>query len=258
MKPMFERYAAPWISRKMNHVHPLYSRMLKFAGIGESSLEHELLDLIKAQTDPTIAPYAKEGEVAIRLTTRAASQEEADGKLEPLEHEIRGRLGQHIYAADDVTLEHEIVRILSGRKQLLTAAESCTGGLLSNMITSVPGSSTVYRGGIICYSNELKHKLLNVPMNILEGPNAPGAISSETAKLLAEQVLEQAGADYSLAITGVAGPDSSEGKPMGLVYVGIASKGAETRVEKLQLTGNRDTIKWRAAKNALYQLWKLL
>lgn len=258
MKLMFERYATPWIEAKMNHVHPLFSRMLKFAGIGESSLEHELLDLIQVQTDPTIAPYAKEGEVAIRLTTRAASQEEADAKLEPLELEIRRRLGQHIYAADDVTLEQAIVRILSDRKQLLAAAESCTGGLLSNMLTSVPGSSAVYRGGIICYSNELKHKLLNVPMSVLEGPDAPGAISGETAKLLAEQTLELTGSDYAVAITGVAGPDTSEGKPVGLVYVGIASTGAQTLVERLQLTGNRDAIKRRAAKSALYQMWKLL
>ncbi|MCR8630736.1 competence/damage-inducible protein A [Paenibacillus radicis (ex Xue et al. 2023)] len=258
MKPMFERYAAPWISAKMNHVHPLYSRMLKFAGIGESSLEHELLDLIEAQTDPSIAPYAKEGEVAIRLTTRAASVEEANLKLDPVELEIRSRLGQFVYASEDVTLEQEIVRILSARKQLLAAAESCTGGLFSNMLTSVPGSSAVYRGGIICYSNMLKHKLLNVPMNVLEGPGAPGAISGETAKLLAEQMLVQADSDYAVAITGVAGPDSSEGKPVGLVYVGIARKQGETVVEQLQLTGNRDSIKWRAAKSALYKLWKLL
>ncbi|MDF2961755.1 MAG: damage-inducible protein CinA [Paenibacillus sp.] len=258
MKPMFERYAAPWISSKMNQVNPLFSRMLKFAGIGESSLEHELLDLIEKQTDTTIAPYAKEGEVAIRLTARAATRDEAERKFEPIEREIRSRLGQHIYAAEDVTLEQEIVRIMSGRKLLLAAAESCTGGLFSNMLTSVSGSSAVYRGGIICYSNELKHKLLGVPMDVLEGPEAPGAISREAAQLLAEQMLEQAGSDYAVAITGVAGPDPSEGKPVGLVYIGIARKDGETAVEQLQLSGNRDSIKWRASKSALYQLWKLL
>ncbi|TDF98156.1 competence/damage-inducible protein A [Paenibacillus piri] len=258
MKPMFERYAAAWISSKMNQAQPLFSRMLKFAGIGESSLEHELLDLIERQSDPTIAPYAKEGEVAIRLTTRAATQAEADLKLDPVEREIRGRLGQHIYAAEDVTLEQEIVRILSGRKLLLAAAESCTGGLFSDMITSVPGSSAVYRGGIVCYTNELKHKLLGVPMDVLEGPDAPGAVSSETARQLAEQMREQAGSDYAVSITGVAGPDSSEGKPVGLVYVGVARKQGDTVVERLQLSGNRASIKWRAAKSALYQLWKLL
>jgi nicotinamide-nucleotide amidase len=258
MKPMFERYASPWISSKMSHVQPLFSRMLKFAGIGESSLEHELLDLINAQTDPTIAPYAKEGEVAIRLTTRASTQEDADGKLNPVEQEIRRRLGQHIYASDDVTIENEIVRILTLRKQTVSAAESCSGGLFGNLMTAVSGSSEVYKGGIICYSNALKHKLLNVPMTVLEGENAPGAVSGETAVILADEMLKQADTDYAVSITGVAGPNSSEGKPAGLVYIAVAHKGGQTAVERHQLSGNRDSIKLRAAKSALYQLWKLL
>jgi nicotinamide-nucleotide amidase len=258
MKPMFERYAAPWISSKMSGVHPLFSRMLKFAGIGESSLEHELLDLIKAQTDPTLAPYAKDGEVTIRLTTRAVSQAEADDKLEPMELEIRNRLGKHIYAAVDVPLEWEIVRVMSERNLLLAAAESCTGGLFSDMVTAVPGSSAMYRGGIVCYSNLLKHKLLNDPMNILEGPGSPGAVSEEAAKVLAENMHSQADSDYAVAITGVAGPHESEGKPVGLVYIAIASKQGKTVLERLQLSGNRETIKLRAAKAAMYQIWQLL
>ncbi|SFL44799.1 nicotinamide-nucleotide amidase [Paenibacillus sp. 1_12] len=258
MKPMFTHYAAPWIASRMNGVNPLFSRMLKFAGIGESSLEHELLDLIHAQTDPTIAPYAKESEVTIRITTRASSQEEADMKLQPLELEIRRRLGDYIYASIDVPIEQEVIRIMNERKLLLTAAESCTGGLLSNLLTSIPGSSAVFRGGIVCYSNMLKNKLLDVPMSILEGAGAPGAVSAETAGILAEQMRLQADADYAVAITGVAGPDESEGKPVGLVYLAIACKEGQPVVERLQLSGNRDHIKLRAAKAALYQLWKRL
>jgi nicotinamide-nucleotide amidase len=258
MKPMFERYAAPWIASKLSGVSPLFSRMLKFAGIGESSLEHELLDLIQAQTDPTIAPYAKDSEVTIRLTTRAVSQEEADGKLEPMEQEIRQRLGTHIYAVVDVPIEREILGIMSERKLLLAAAESCTGGLLSDLLTAAPGSSGVFRGGIVCYSNLLKHKLLGIPMNMLEGEAAPGAISSETAELLAGNMRQLADTDYAVAITGVAGPEESEGKPVGLVYIAIARKEGQPIIHKLQLSGNRETIKLRAAKAALYQLWRLL
>ncbi|OXM84742.1 competence/damage-inducible protein A [Paenibacillus rigui] len=258
MKPMFEHYAAPWIASKLEGVAPLFSRMLKFAGIGESALEHELLDLIKAQTDPTIAPYAKEGEVAIRITTRAASQAEADRKLEPMEQEIRRRLSQHIYASDDVTLEYEIVRSMRGRGLTLAAAESCTGGRLSDMLTAIPGSSAVFEGSIVCYTNAWKHKLLGVPMSVLEGPEAPGAVSDETARLLAENLLKQSTADFALSITGVAGPDESEGKPVGLVYVAVATKNGTTVSKKLQLAGNRESIKLRAAKSALYQLWQLL
>ncbi|NHN28308.1 competence/damage-inducible protein A [Paenibacillus agricola] len=258
MKPMFERYAAPWIASKLQGVRPLYSRMLKFAGIGESTLEHELLDLIQAQTDPTIAPYAKDSEVTIRLTTRAASQDEADSKLDPTEHEIRQRLGAHIYAVSDIPIEREVIRILNERKLLLAAAESCTGGLFSDLVTAVPGSSSVYRGGIVCYSNMLKNKLLDVPMHILEGAGSPGAVSAETAERLAENMRRLADADYAVAITGVAGPDESEGKPVGLVYIAIACKNGAAILEKLQLSGNRDHIKLRAAKAAFYQLWKRL
>ena len=258
MKPMFESYAAPWIASQIGGLQPLYSRMLKFAGIGESALEHELLDLIRAQTDPTIAPYAKEGEVAIRITTRSSSQAEADNKLEPLEQEIRRRLGAHIYANVDVTLEQEILRLLNERGQRLAAAESCTGGLLSDMITAIPGSSSVYQGGIVCYTNGWKHKLLGVPEEVLEGPEAPGAVSDETARLLAGNLLRQAEVDYAVAITGVAGPGESEGKPVGLVYVAVARKDGETVSKKLQLSGNRESIKLRAAKSALYLLWQQL
>ncbi|ULL17266.1 competence/damage-inducible protein A [Paenibacillus sp. H1-7] len=258
MKPMFERYAAPWIASKMEGVYPLYSRMLKFAGIGESLLEHELLDLIKDQTDPTIAPYAKEGEVAIRLTTRSASKAEADAKLDPVESEIRKRLGLYIYANEDVSIEQQMVGIMRERSLKLAVAESCTGGLLSDMLTAVPGSSAVFQGGIVCYTNEWKHRLLGVPQAVLEGAGAPGAVSDVTARLLADNLLKQSGTDYSIAITGVAGPDESEGKPVGLVYVAVAKRDHETVVQQLQLSGSREMIKLRAARSALYQLWKLL
>ncbi|WP_028550497.1 competence/damage-inducible protein A [Paenibacillus sp. UNC451MF] len=258
MKPMFERYAAAWISSKMTGVHPLYSRMLKFAGIGESLLEHELIDLVQVQSDPTIATYAKEGEVAVRLTTRSATREEAEQKLSPVETEIRQRLGQHIYANEDVTLEEEIIRLMKVRGLQLAVAESCTGGLVSDLLTAVSGSSSVFQGGIVVYTNEWKHRLLGIPMDVLEGNDAPGAISDVTARMLAENLLEQSGTDYAVAITGVAGPGESEGKPVGLVYVAVAQKGGATALKQLQLTGNREMIKLRAAKSALYQLWQLL
>ncbi|WP_282941937.1 competence/damage-inducible protein A [Paenibacillus sp. RC67] len=258
MKPMFERYAAAWISSKMEGVQPLYSRMLKFAGIGESLLEHELLDLVQVQSDPTMATYAKEGEVAVRLTTRSATWEEAELKLAPMETEIRSRLGQHIYANEDVTLEEEIIRLMKEKQQRLAVAESCTGGLVSDLLTAVTGSSSVFQGGIVVYTNEWKHRLLGVPMDVLEGKDAPGAISDVTARRLAENLLAQSGTDYAVAITGVAGPGESEGKPVGLVYIAVAHKQGETALKQLQLTGNREMIKLRAAKSALYQLWQLL
>ncbi|MEC0265195.1 competence/damage-inducible protein A [Paenibacillus anseongense] len=258
MKPMFTNYAVPWLRAVMHDEVPLYSKMLKFAGIGESNLEHQLIDLIQAQSDPTIAPYAKEGEVTIRLTTRAQTAEEGERKLFATEQEIRSRLGQHIYADQDVPIETIVLKMLDERKLSLAVAESCTGGLLSDLITSIPGSSSSFLGGIICYSNALKHKLLGVPMDVLEGEGAPGAVSSETAVILAENLLTTTGSDFGISVTGVAGPGSSEGKPVGLVYIGFAQKNAETQVITLQLSGNRELIKHRSAKSALYHLWKQL
>lgn len=258
MKPMFTKYAVPWLRTIMKDEVPLYSKMLKFAGIGESNLEHQLIDLIQGQSDPTIAPYAKEGEVTIRLTTRAHSADEGERKLFDTEQEIRSRLGQHIYADQDVPIETMVVKMLDERKLSLAVAESCTGGLLSDLITSIPGSSNSFLGGIICYSNALKHKLLGVPMEVLEGEGAPGAVSSETAVILAESLLTTTGSDFGISVTGVAGPGTSEGKPVGLVYIGFAQKNAETEVITLQLSGNRESIKHRSAKSALYHLWKQL
>ncbi|MNI54528.1 Nicotinamide-nucleotide amidohydrolase PncC [compost metagenome] len=157
-----------------------------------------------------------------------------------------------------MAIEHVIIQMLRDKKLTLAVAESCSGGMLSDFLTAVPGSSEAFLGGIVCYTNHLKHKLLDVPMELLEGDGAPGAVSAETADVLATQLLSITGSDYAIAITGVAGPSMSEGKPVGLVYVAIACKGQSVQVDKLQLSGNRESIKLRASKTALYQLWKQL
>ncbi|RCX12701.1 nicotinamide-nucleotide amidase [Fontibacillus phaseoli] len=259
MKPMYEKQAKPWIMQHvLTHEEPLYSKMLKFAGIGESGLETKLLDLVENQSDPTVAPYAKESEVTIRISTKARTEREAMEKLDKLEAEIGSRLPNHLYASEDVPIEKTIVDMMTERGLTLSAAESCTGGLLMQSITSIPGSATVFLGGIVCYSNAMKEKLLNVPHELLEGDDAPGAVSAETAKVLAEQVRMIADTDFGLSITGVAGPGYSERKPVGLVYIGISRRGGDTAVYELNLKGNRDTIRLRSAKTVLYHLWKQL
>jgi len=259
MKPMFEHQAKPWILKHvLTSEMPVFSRMLKFAGVGESALETKLLDLIQAQSDPTVAPYAKEGEVTIRISTKAANEQEAAVKLDAMEREIASRLPEHLYANVDEPIEKTILDLMASRGLTLSAAESCTGGLLMEMFTALPGSSAVFTGGIVCYSNAMKEKLLNVPHDLLEGENAPGAVSSETAKVLAEQVRLTVGTDIGLSITGVAGPAHSERKPVGLVYVAIAREGADTAVFELNLKGNREIIRLRAVKSLLYQLWRVL
>ncbi|MEC2344308.1 competence/damage-inducible protein A [Paenibacillus barengoltzii] len=259
MKPMFEHQAKPWILKHvLTSEMPIFSRMLKFAGVGESALETKLLDLIQAQSDPTVAPYAKEGEVTIRISTKAANEQEAAVKLDAMEREIASRLPEHLYANVDEPIEKTILDLMASRGLTLSAAESCTGGLLMEMFTALPGSSAVFTGGIVCYSNEMKEKLLNVPHDLLEGEGAPGAVSAETAKVLAEQVRLTVGTDFGLAITGVAGPAYSERKPVGLVYIAIAREGADTAVFELNLKGNREIIRLRAVKSLFYQLWRVL
>ncbi|RKP55528.1 competence/damage-inducible protein A [Cohnella endophytica] len=258
MKPMFDNDGSAWLKERLGQSFALHSVMLKFAGIGESGLEDLLIDLIREQQDPTIAPYAKEGEVAIRVSTKATDAEEAARKLEGTLNAIRGRTSAYLYAEEDLTLEATVVRELTRRQLTLTLAESCTGGLVSELITTIPGSAVVYLGGIVTYSNAMKMRQLGVPEALLEGLDAPGAISAETAVAMAEGMRAVADSDFALSITGNAGPAAAEEKPVGLVYVGLAERGRETRVEKLQLSGDREGIRLRAAKRALYMLWQSL
>ncbi|AZK47724.1 competence/damage-inducible protein A [Paenibacillus lentus] len=257
--PMFQNQAKTWILQQvLTHEKPIYSKMLKFAGIGESALETRVIDLIEKQSDPTVAPYAKESEVTLRITTKADSESEAMAKLDTLEKEIASRLGDHLYATGDIPIEKTIIDMLTELNLTVSCAESCTGGLLMETLTSIPGSGAVFQGGIVCYSNEMKEKLLHVPHDLLEGENAPGAVSAETAKVLAEQVRMIVDTDFGLSITGVAGPGYSERKPVGLVYIGISRREHDTLVLELNLKGNRETIRTRSAKTILYHLWKQL
>lgn len=259
LMPMFEQQAKPWLMQHvLTHEQPIYSKMLKFAGIGESSLDERLQDLITAQTDPTIALYAKEGEVTVRTSTKAPSESEAMDKLDGLEAKIRERASAFMYASEDVPIEKVIVDLMADRGWTLSAAESCTGGLVMESLTSVPGSATMFRGGVVCYTNEMKEKLVHVPHGLLEGEGAPGAVSREVAEVLAEHVRMITDSDFGLSVTGVAGPGYAERKPVGLVYIGLAERGKETEVHELHLQGNRETIRIRATKALLYRLWRRL
>ncbi|MFC4775321.1 competence/damage-inducible protein A [Paenibacillus sp. GCM10023252] len=258
MKPMFDGPVKEWLRKLLGDEKPLYSRLLKFAGIGESTLEDKLLDLIEAQTDPTIAPYAKEGEVAIRVSTKAASLTEANVRIDATVSAIQARVGDHLYAEENIPLEEAVVRLLRAGQQKLASAESCSGGLFSELITNVPGSSGEYIGGVVTYTNQMKHVMLGIPMSQLEGEDAPGAISESTAALMAERIREMTNSDYGVSLTGVAGPAESEGKPVGLVYFAIAQRGKATIVHTTHLSGNRSMIRLRAVKAVLYRLWQAI
>ncbi len=258
LKAMLDEAGDEWLRAVLGNIKPLYSRILKFCGIGESNLEHLLLDLIEQQGETTIAPYAKEGEVTIRVSVKADSEAEANIKIDQTVEQIKLKAGQFLYAERDVPIEVVIIDLLRGSKRTLASAESCTGGLFAEMITSIPGSSGEFAGGVVTYTNVMKHTLLDIPLDVLEGDGAPGAVSERTAKLMAENIRQQADADFGISFTGVAGPAQSENKAVGLVYCALAQKGKETQVYELKLSGNRSMIRLRAVNAALYRLWQSL
>ncbi|MEJ8548345.1 competence/damage-inducible protein A [Brevibacillus borstelensis] len=247
--PMVDRYVMPYLIGLLPEQQVFHSHVLRFYGIGESALEEQLLDLIESQENPTIAPYAKEFEVTLRITARAKTVAEAEKLIEPVEREIHNRLGEFIYANGETSLHEVLVNELKQSGRTIACAESCTGGKVASLITSVPGSSSVLRGGIVCYTNDAKRELVDIPQDVLD---TDGAVSRHTAQLLAENVRKKLRATCGISVTGVAGPDPSEGKPVGLVYIGVAVEGMPTVVKELRLAGRRHAIVGRAAKFALF------
>jgi nicotinamide-nucleotide amidase len=247
MKGMFEETLEPLIKEWSEG--SIISRTLWFTGIGESALAEKVQDLLDA-SDPTVAPLAGQGKVRLRITTRAATTEEAEEKIAPVADEVLSRLGDYYFGEDDETLESAIGKLLTGRGETLALAESCTGGLLAKRLTDRAGSSAFFTEGLVTYSNEAKERLLGVPHELLV---EHGAVSEPVAKAMAEGVRKIAGTDYGLSVTGVAGPDGgTEEKPVGLVFVGI-SDAEGTVAELLDLSAwrrSREAIRERSANRA--------
>ena len=247
MKSMFGETLEPLIRARSQG--SIVSKTLHFAGIGESALAEKVQEFLDA-TDPTVAPLAGQGRVRLRITTRAATEEDAREKISPVEKEIVARLADYYFGEGNETLEGTVARLLSERGATLALAESCTGGLLAKRLTDMPGSSKYLAEGLVTYSNESKERLLGVPHGlILEH----GAVSEPVAREMAEGARRGSGADYGLSVTGIAGPDGgTEEKPVGLVFIGI-SDSEDTYAEKLDLTAwarSRDSIRERSTNRA--------
>ncbi|MDQ1146672.1 nicotinamide-nucleotide amidase [Bacillus sp. SORGH_AS 510] len=251
MEPMFLQYGASALSSKAQSNEKIVSRVLRFFGIGEAALETEIMDLIDAQSNPTIAPLAGDGEVTLRLTAKHTNEEIAISLLDEVEAKISQRVGEFLYGYDQTSLLAELTKLLKDKKLTITAAESLTGGMFQQGLTSISGASSVFNGGVVCYSNEVKQQVLQVNQETLE---KHGAVSEQCAYELAENVARIFCTDIGISFTGVAGPDEVEGKPVGTVYVGIAVKGMPTMVEKLTLSGTREAIRNRAVKYGSYFL----
>ena len=259
LKPMVLNQLLP----KLMTGAKLYSRVLRFFGIGESQLVTILADLIDQQTDPTLAPYAKTGEVTLRLSTKAVSQEKADQALDILENQILNRQTFEGHSLRDIcygygeetSLASVVVEELKKRQKSITAAESLTAGLFQATLADFSGVSAVFNGGFVTYSLEEKSKMLDISEQELK---EHGVVSEFTARKMAEQARFKTQSDYGVSLTGVAGPDSIEGHPAGTVFIGLAhAKGTE--VIKANIAGrSRADVRHIAVMHAFNLVRKAL
>ena len=245
--PMFEQSIYPYLKSLQTGV--LYSEMVKLCGIGESKAETMIADLIGGQTNPTIAPYAKTGEVHFRVTAKADSIDQGKRLVAPIVKELWTRFSSNIYTTcENETLEDTVVKLLQKHHLTLTTAESCTAGLLTGRIVNVPGASAVLNEGFITYSNEAKQKYLKVSAETLK---KFGAVSKETASEMASGALLASGSNISAAVTGLAGPDGgSDKKPVGLVFIACALND-KIIVKEFRFKGNRQKIREATVVQAL-------
>lgn len=251
MEPMLQETVIPYLEKKSDST--IISRVMRFHGIGESVLEEELNDLISKQTNPTIAPLAKMGDVTIRITAKAKDKLTARNTIKPIEEEIKRRVGQYLYGFDNDTIERIVAKLLFKSKKTISIAESCTGGLMAHKLTNIPGISQYFNMGIVSYSNSSKHDLLNVREETIR---KYGAVSEQTAREMAEGVRQCSNSDIGVSITGIAGPDGGTiGKPVGLVYLGYSDSDT-SYVEKHIFKGDRLDIKERSANYALHLVRK--
>lgn len=254
MEAMFQKNVFPFLSQKSNC--KIISKHLYLYGIGESKVEEMLEDKMKNYENPSIAPYAQNGNLMIRITSRAKSEEEALEMIEPVLSEIQELFKQYVFSVDIASIEESLVKSLKENNMKIACAESCTGGMIAKRITDISGSSDVFDLGVVTYGNNMKEKLLSVNQDTLI---KKGAVSKEVAKEMALGALRLSGADIAVSTTGIAGPGGgSKEKPVGLVYIALAHKEG-VHVEK-HFFGRgrkqeREQIRMHASSTALKMAW---
>lgn len=252
LEPLFLEQVAPFLKSRSEFV--MKSKVLRLFGSGESSVAEKVKDLMDS-ANPTLAPYAKDSEVTLRITAKAQSSEEADALICGMQEKVEKRVGQYVYGYDDEEMKQVVYRLLLERGMTIAAAESCTAGMFTAMLADNPGASDILYESVVTYSNEAKEKYLGVPHETLQ---QFGAVSEETARAMAEGIRRASGADIGVGITGIAGPGGgTEKKPVGLVYIGVADA-RQTVVRRLHLIGTRTKIRYAACLNALNEVRKIL
>ena len=247
MIPMFEKSIMPYLAGSDSGV--IYSQTVKVCGVGESKAETLIKDMIDSQDNPTIATYAKNCEVHLRVTAKAAGEKEAKKLVKPVVKELKNRFGPCVYTTNaDITLEKAVVDLLVANKLTVSTVESCTGGMLAARLINVSGVSDVYKSGYITYSNKAKRRILGIKKGLLE---KKGAVSEEVAREMAKGAATISRAEVSVSITGIAGPGGgTEEKPVGLVYIACSVCG-KIKVRKYNFRGNRAKIRETAVSSAL-------
>ncbi len=247
LQPLFLEKVRPWLAGRSGEV--ISSVTVKLCGIGESLAAARIADLLEGQTNPTIAPYAKTGEVHLRITAKAGDEETAAARIAPVVEELYRRFPKEIYATgEEATLEQAVIGLLAERNMTVVTAESCTGGMVAARLVNVPGASQAFLGGMVTYSNEEKKRLLGVDPHALQ---RYGAVSEQVALQMAAGARKAAGADCALSTTGVAGPEGGTAdKPVGTVFIGC-QVGEKTAVRKYRFPGNRAKVRESAAAAAL-------
>lgn len=244
---MFRHRALPYLQKLSDGV--IASRTVKTFGIGESAAEALLRDLMNALHNPTLAPYAKPTGTELRITAHAPTREEALRLIAPVEERVKAILGDKVIGVDVDSLEEVCFALLKDRGLTVGTAESCTGGLMAKLLTDLPGSSAVFRGGVVSYTNGVKAGLLGVPQDLLD---RYGAVSPQVAEAMARGAKAALGCDIALSTTGVAGPDADDrGNPIGLVYLGLAW-GDQCQVTEFRAGPvERERVRRQAAQTAL-------
>lgn len=250
MKSLMDTSVLPYFKSTFELKSDIVSEMMHFIGIGESTLEDQLSDLITKQTNPTLAPLASEGEVGLRITATGETPEQARGNIAATKKEVLNRVGNYYYGSDDSTIEEKVRDLLKTEGLTLGAAESLTGGKFIESMISLPGASAVCQGSLVTYTSDAKQHVLGIPAHLI---HSFGTISFECADEMAERAQEKLGADVALSFTGVAGPDSSEGQDPGTVFIGMKVGNQETYVENFHFDGGREKIRSRAVKKG-YEL----
>lgn len=218
-RPMFHYRAVPYLQKLSEGV--IASHTLKLFGIGESTMEAQLREQMNAMTNPTLAPYAKEGECELRVTAKAATNAQAQALLKPTVEQVKALFGSLVYGVDVSSLEEVVLSLLKEKNLTLGAAESCTGGLIAKRMTDLPGASQVFRGGVVSYTNAVKAGVLGVPRELLD---QYGAVSAQAAQAMAEGTRKVLGCDIAVSSTGVAGPDKDDrGNEVGTMFVAVAT-----------------------------------